>query len=119
MKSLSAILALLVAIAGWYYMFYSRAAHHLGQIEGAATNLQRIRLRRVNGFVMFVLAVCIFAITWTFDARQTPGAFLGVFLTMVVSLFVMVLLALLDLRLTYRLRHRRRNQPKDSEGNTP
>jgi len=62
--------------AGWYYMFYSRAAHRLGAIENNAANLRRIRLRRVNGFIMFLLAVGLFAGVWSVDHLHTPGAFL-------------------------------------------
>ena len=58
----AAILALLVvAAAGWFYMFYSRAAHSLTGIENDEINLKRIRLRRVGGLVMFVLAIFFFA----------------------------------------------------------
>ena len=117
MKPLSAILALLVAIAGWHYMFYSRAAHRLGVVEAAPANLQRIRLRRINGFVMFLLAICIFAVGWTFDWRVSPSAFVIISFIVFVLLMLMVLLALLDLRLTHRLRRRR--NPDQSEGNTP
>jgi hypothetical protein len=118
MKPLSGILSLLIALSGWYYMFYSRAAQRLGPVEGTTANLQRIRLRRVNGFMMFVLAVCLFSGVWTFDSHSTPRAFLTVWSVAIVLLFVIVLLALLDVRLTHRLR-RRATPPDHSEGNPP
>jgi peptidoglycan/LPS O-acetylase OafA/YrhL len=110
-KALSAILALLVATAGWYYMFYSRAAQRLGGVEGAAANLQRVRLRRINGFVMFLLAICLFAGVWTYDSHKAPGPYLLVWVVAFVLLLVIVVLALLDLRLTAKLRRTARPEP--------
>ena len=104
MKVLSGILALLIATSGWFYMFYSRAAQKLGGVEGAATNLQRIRLRRLNGFAMFLLAVGLFSGVWSVDHRSSPGTFLLIWGGVIVLLFLIVVLALLDLRLTAKLR---------------
>src|SRR6201999_3220414 len=104
MKPLSAIFALLVATAGWYYMFYSRAAQKLSGVEGAAANLQRVRLRRVNGFAMFLLAVCVFAGFWTFEPDKAPGPWLLVWLVAIVLGFVVGVLGLVDGRLTGELR---------------
>lgn len=119
MRPLSAILSLIIAVAGWYYMFYSRAAQGLGAVEGAAANLQRVRLRRVNGFAMFLLAVSLFAGVWTFDPRHQPSAFIIVWCSAIFLLFVIVVLALLDLRLTSKLRRRQAARSKSSEGNSP
>jgi len=113
-KVTAALFALIVATAGWFYMFYSRAAQKLGGVEGAATNLQRVRLRRVNGFMMFLLAVGIFAGVWTFDWRLSPLPFMLIWVGVFVLLFVMVVLALLDLRLTAKLRRNARAQPPRS-----
>lgn len=110
-KALSAIFAVLVATAGWFYMFYSRAAQKLGGIESAATNLQRVRLRRVNGFAMFLLAVGIFAGVWSVDHKTSPGSFLLIWFGVIVVLCVIVVLALLDLRLTAKLRRTARPEP--------
>ena len=34
MRYLPGILSLLIAVAGWHYLFYSRAAHRLGKQAG-------------------------------------------------------------------------------------
>ena len=101
---LSGILSLLIAVAGWYYMFYSRAAHRLSTIESAPANLQRIRLRRVNGFAMFLLAVGLFAGVWSIDPKRTPGLFGLVWVSVFILLLVIVILALMDVRFTAKLR---------------
>lgn len=111
MHALSSVFSLLVAAAGWYYMFYSRAATRLGGIEDETTNRWRQRLRRANGFVMFLLAVGFYAGFNTIDPRASQSAaaaFVAVWLSVFVLLLVIVLLVLFDLRLTLRLRHRRR-----------
>lgn len=101
------ILALLVAAAGWYYMFYSRAAHKLGSIENAKLNLERIRLRRINGFIMMLFAIFFFAGLNTVDPKRHPAVFLLVWGCAFALLGTMVVLALVDVRLTARLRRRR------------
>lgn len=110
-RALSAIFAALVATAGWFYMFYSRAAQKLGGVEGAATNLQRVRLRRINGCAMFLLAVGIFAGVWSVDHKTSPGPFLIIWFGVMIVLCVIVVLALLDLRLTAKLRRAARTEP--------
>ena len=108
MRPLAAIFALLVAAAGWFYMFYSRAAHNLTGIENEEINLKRIRLRRIGGFVMFLLAIFFFAGFWTVDATQSAQLFMGIWLAVFILLGVIVLLGLIDLRLTWKLRDRRK-----------
>ena len=108
MNYLAAIFALLVAAAGWYYMFYSRAASNLAGIEQHALNAKRVRLRRVGGFFMFALGVCFFALFWSVDVEESPGLSLAVLLGVLVCLMIVVLLALADLRLTWKLRQERR-----------
>ena len=109
MRYLAGIFALLTAAAGWYYLFYSRAAHRLSGVEEPAVNERRIRLRRVSGLAMVLLGAFLFAGTYAFEnPRQTPGAFLGVWLTVFVLLVVIVVLAMVDVRLTRRMRARQR-----------
>ena len=48
MNFLPAIFALLVAAAGWYYLFYSKAAIGLRGIEDDRQNRLRVRLRRLR-----------------------------------------------------------------------
>jgi hypothetical protein len=99
-----AVFALFVATVGWYYMFYSTAAVKLGEVEPHPLNVLRIRLRRVGGFFMLLLAVCFFALFFTVDlSRPTYSAFF-VFLATFLVLGTIVVLALIDLRLTWKLR---------------
>ena len=108
MRHLAGIFALLTGAAGWYYLFYSRAAQRLEGIEEQALNDRRVRLRRAGGVVMLLLGAFFFAGSYAFsDPRQTPGAFLGVWVTVLVLLIVIVVLAMIDVRLTRRLRDRR------------
>jgi UDP-N-acetylmuramyl pentapeptide phosphotransferase/UDP-N-acetylglucosamine-1-phosphate transferase len=111
MGRLTDCFSLLVAIAGWYYMFYSRAAEKLGAIEEQQINQKRSRLRRIGGFVMFLLAVFLFAGVHTVDEKSTPVGFLSVWLMVFLLLFLIVVLALVDVRLTARLRRRRHLNP--------
>lgn len=108
MGYLAGIFALLTGAAGWYYLFYSRAAQGLEGIEEAALNDRRVRLRRVGGFAMLLLGGFFFAGSYAFgNPRETPGAFLTVWLTVFGLLIVIVVLAMADVRLTRRLRERR------------
>ena len=108
MHPLAAIFALLVAAAGWFYMFYSRAAHNLAGIENDAINRKRIKLRRLNGFVMFLLAILFFAGFWTVDPQQSAGWYLAIWLSVLLLLGLIVILVMIDLRLTLKLRDRKR-----------
>src|SRR5215213_4694385 len=98
---LPAMFSLLVAAAGWFYMFYSRAAHNLAGVEADALNLRRIRLRRVGGFMMFLLAVTFF-IGFQPYVESSRGAFLGVWILVMFLLLAIVVLGLIDLRLTWQ-----------------
>ena len=107
MGSLPGWFSLLVGVAGWYYLFYSRAASKLGGIESEPINRQRARLRRLGGFVMLLLAIAMYAGFYTFDPKRSPVAFMLVWSTVFVLLLLIVFLAFLDLRLTARLRQNR------------
>jgi hypothetical protein len=107
MHALSAIFSLLIAAAGWHYMFYSTAAQKLGGIEEQKLNAARVRLRRIGGFCMLLLAGCFFAGFWAFDLERPDGrgdAFLIVWASVGILLLLVVTLGLIDLRLTVRLR---------------
>ena len=108
MGALTSTFSLLVAAAGWYYMFYSRAALKLSGVEGEQRNRLRQRCRQANGFVMFLLAVALYAGFNTVDPQASTQAFLMVWFGVFLLLFVIVLLALVDVRMTWRLRHHRR-----------
>src|SRR5436190_3330462 len=108
MSPLTTVFSLLIGAAGWYYLFYSRAAARLAGVEDQALNVRRQRFRRFGRFVMLLLAVGIFAGFNTVDPHASAQAFILVWFGVFVLLFVIVILAMLDLRLTWRLRHRPR-----------
>lgn len=103
-----AIFALLAGAAGWYYLFYSKAAHGLRSVEGERVNNQRLCCRRVNGLMMLLLAVAFFAGFRTVDEKKSPVAFLLIWLAALVLLAIIVVLAMVDLRLTLKIRDRRK-----------
>ena len=113
MHALSAIFSLLVAIAGWHYLFYSTAATQLVGIEEQRLNRKRVRLRRLGGVCMLALGGCFFAGFWAFDLNDLHGradAFAIVWLAVGVLILTIVVLALIDLTLTARLRRQIRNR---------
>ena len=109
MNYLPAIFSLIVAAAGWFYLFYSRAAANLAAVEATPANRLRIRLRRVGGLMMILLAVSFYVGFVAIERRsaRTAAAFLlAVFLTM----SAIVVLGLVDLRLTHKLRRSQKKQ---------
>src|SRR5262245_41033647 len=104
MKHLPAVLALLVLAAGWYYLFYSPAAHRLSGIEQPHLNTLRIRLRRANGVVMMLLAVAFYSAAYTISERTEKNVAIMVLMSIPILLCAMIVLALIDVRLTQRLR---------------
>ena len=104
----STLLSLLVGVAGWYYLFYSRAAHRLSTIEANSANARRIRLRRINGAAMICMAILLYISTRAIDPQQRPRQFMAVWIGVICLLLVIVVLALIDVRLTLNLRIRKR-----------
>ena len=49
--------SLLVAAAGWFYLFYSKSASRLATVESARDNFYRVLCRRINGVAMILLAI--------------------------------------------------------------
>jgi peptidoglycan/LPS O-acetylase OafA/YrhL len=98
------VFALTVAAAGWYYMFYSHAAERLAGVEGDDVNRRRVRLRRVNGLMMFLLGVFFFAGFFAVDLDRPTIAFFLVWLIAMVLLLAIVVLAAIDVRLTLKLK---------------
>lgn len=113
---LTASFSLLVAAAGWYYMFYSRAAERLSGLEEGPLNVRRQHLRQLNGLVMFLMAVGFFAGFHAVDPARQPRAFVLIWTIVFLLLMIIVLLALVDLRLTWRLRERRRIARHEGSG---
>ena len=103
------IFALVVAAAGWFYMFYSRAASNLSVVESAGVNLLRVRLRRVGGLVMMLLAAAFCAGCVALEREQAVlagGMLIAVFVLMCAVLF----LGFIDLKLTTKLREQHKNR---------
>jgi UDP-N-acetylmuramyl pentapeptide phosphotransferase/UDP-N-acetylglucosamine-1-phosphate transferase len=96
--------SLLVAISGWFYLFYSKAAENLAGIEQHRINRRRIRLRRLGGSAMFLLAIAFFAGVRSVDHENSPHAFIAIWFAVILLLAIIVLLGLLDLRLTWKLK---------------
>ena len=107
MHHLSTVLALLIGIAGWYYLFYSRAAEKLVGVESQRLNRLRVWLRRAGGVVLLLLAPMFFAGFNTVDADADPETFLAIWVVVMALLGVNVLLAMVDVGLTWKLRRQR------------
>jgi hypothetical protein len=107
MNPLAAILSILTGVAGWYYLFFSKAADQLADLEDQRLNRRRNRLRRVGGGVMLLLAVGLYVGFYAADDRTNPWLFVIVWSAVMILIVLLVVLALLDVRLTYRLRANR------------
>jgi hypothetical protein len=123
MLILAGIFSLLVAAAGWYYMFYSRAAQKLSGIEGTRANRRRVLLRRINGFTMCALAVVMYigvAALARLDEQGRPHPDIKLFVGMMAALLILIIallvLGLMDIRLTHDLRRRFQ---RDRDDQTP
>jgi len=119
MDVFSTIFSLLVAAAGWYYMFYSRAVANLSSIEDQSINRRRLRLRRAGGFIMFLLAIALFAGFHSVDSATSAQAFVLVWLSVFVLLLTVLLLAMADVRLTWKLRRNRLGRASGFEVEPP
>ena len=106
------LLALLIGMAGWYYLFYSRAAHKLGTVEPDSANARRILFRRANGLAMLVMAILLYIGTRGISAEERPRTFLAVWMGVILVLLIVVALAFIDVRLTVNLRRQRRRSGK-------
>jgi hypothetical protein len=104
MESIPAIFCLLTAAAGWFYLFYSRAAHRLAIIENQRVNQARIRLRRMGASAMILLAVAFAVGYYGTDVRRPTATFAIAWISVLLLLPVMLGIGLADLRLTRKLR---------------
>ena len=105
------MLALLIGIAGWFYLFYSQGAKKLSAVEPPAANRRRGRLRRVNGAAMILLAIGLYVAGEAIDPNLQPRRFVIVWLAIFALLLLIVALGLIDIRLTARLRGRQEQNP--------
>lgn len=104
MSYLPAIFALLCGAAGWFYFLHASRAAYLEGMEQPRDNALRIRLRRIGGVLMFVLAIAFYA---SYALSQRHGNPLLVLLCMAVTILllpVILFLAWVDLRLTRKMR---------------
>jgi hypothetical protein len=106
---LPAIFALVVGAAGWFYIFYSRAAVKLRGVESSSANRLRIRLRQIGGVAMMLLGAAFYAGYVAIDHGRVETAS-ALFFAVLGLLAVIIVLGLVDLRLTNRLRQSRDNQ---------
>jgi hypothetical protein len=104
LRAFCAIFSLFVAACGWYYMFYSRAANRLSSMEDAGINAVRVWLRKINGLLMFLLAICFFAGFFAVDLDHPTRMTAIVWLAVCALVLALMALGLFDLRLTWRLK---------------
>ena len=119
MTSLGAILSLLTAAAGWYYLFYSRASERLAEFEADRINRRRAWLRRIGGGVMILLGIGLYLGFRAADADNRPVFFVAVWLVNMTLMATLVILALVDVRLTARLRRNPRTRPPADASSSP
>jgi UDP-N-acetylmuramyl pentapeptide phosphotransferase/UDP-N-acetylglucosamine-1-phosphate transferase len=115
---LPGIFALVVAAAGWYYLFYSQAASKLQGVEQTAQNRLRVRLRRIGGLVILLLAASFYAM-FVMLRRERFGAAGALLLLVMVLMGAVMVLGLIDLRFTHRMRGRLRPRGGTGEGAEP
>ena len=101
-------LCLLIAAAGWYYMFYSRAARDMEDLEARQINMKRVICRRINGGVIMLLGIMVFA----GSQNLPPVVYLIVWFVAMSLLALSVMLGMVDLRLTWKLSRARRKEPR-------
>jgi hypothetical protein len=106
---LAAALALLTGIAGWHYLFFSKAAANLESVEERSLHRFRLWLRRAGGGAMVALAILLYAGAYAVDPKSSKGTFLAVWLAVAALLALLVVFAMIDLRLTWKIRLRRRD----------
>ena len=105
---------LLIGVSGWFYLFYSRAAHKLTGIEHPSINRRRIILRRFAGVALLLLAVLFYWGFSTLDDQQPPILFVSIWGIVLFLLLVVLVLGLIDLRYTLRF-YRERDAAKRSQ----
>ena len=115
LRAFCAIFSLFIAACGWYYMFYSRAANRLLEIENSNVNTMRVWLRKINGLLMFLLAICFFAGFFAVDLDHPTRMAAIVWLAVCGLVLALLALGLVDLRLTWRLRNSQRQVPADKQ----
>ena len=98
--------SLACGVAGWFYLFYSKAASRLSPMESVRRNALRIGMRRVCGVAMVLLGIAFFAGFNSIDDRRNPLAYLAVWIAAMLLLLLIVALVAADIHLTGKLRRR-------------
>jgi Kef-type K+ transport system membrane component KefB len=104
METIPAIFCLITGAAGWFYLFYSRAAHRLAVIEERRINQARIRLRRAGASAMILLAIAFAVGYYGADERELTTTFVIAWVCVLLLLPVLLGIGMADLRLTRKLR---------------
>ena len=102
------IFALTCGIAGWFYLFYSRAAVKLAGVEPPAHLARRIRLRRICGAALILLGVTLYAGSNAINDQRNPAIYFTVWMSAIFLLLIVVALAAADIHLTRMLRRKLR-----------
>lgn len=115
LQATAAVFALLTGVAGWHYLFFSKAAANLAGVEEQRLNLRRVVLRRVGGGVMLALGILFYAGFNAVRPFEQPGAFVTIWMGVFLMLALIMVLALIDIRLTWKIRThvRKRGFPVD------
>lgn len=106
-KILPAIFALIVAAAGWFYLFYSRAATRLSSVEASRDNRTRVRFRQIGGVAMMLLAFAFYSLFVAVEREDVQSA-AGYMVAVLIFMMMILTLGILDLRLTRKLRRAQR-----------
>ena len=110
MESIPAIFCIAVAAIGWYYLFYSRAAHRLAGVEAEKINRQRIYMRRVGAVAMVLLGLAFAVGYYGVDVEHASALFIISWAVVLALLPTIISVGLIDLRLTRRLRDAQRRK---------
>ena len=102
--ALADIFALACGVAGWFYLFYSKAAKRLAAVESAAQNALRVLLRRLCGAAMILLGIGFYAGFNAVDDQRDPVMFLAVWMGTMLLLLLIAALVAGDIHLTRALR---------------
>ena len=109
------IFALACGVAGWFYLFYSKAAGKLAVVESAAQNTVRVRLRRICGAALVLLGIGFYAGFNAVDDQRNPAIYLAVWMGSMLLLLLIIALVAADIHLTRMLRRKSqgtsRNKP--------
>lgn len=90
-------------------MFYTHAAESLASVEATNVNRRRVRLRRIGGFAMILLALLFYYGVNAIEHRNATAAAWFLFAVLTLMVFI-IALALYDLRLTNRIRNAQHRQ---------